>query len=221
MKRLFLVLTVLLVSCALTVSAERGAKKAHKQKQGKEVKENTLFGGNYIYIEFVKNADKEHPLVFDALTTQDTLYADFTDIDSFVRSIYKSAAYVPVSDAGYREVYNKVFGNHSNDVSEDSAYDVSEDCAYFINQFNLESKYVELCGSFTLFSGERINYSYFYVSGIFMEMDKDKFWKVAATSNGLTDPTMVNNIIMPVSIIRYKMKETPFDILPDFVRNSR
>lgn len=169
----------------------------HAQKSSQPLR-----ASDYTYVEFTTNLDgKQYPLVFAAATEQDTITVNLTNIQLFINSVYASCPYVPITNNAYEKCYGLVFG-HSEDTFSD--------CQAFINEFNLAFKQLEQKGYVTLLTGEKIHYACFRIRGVFLETDKETFWKETLSSIGIPDSSSVHKIIVPVAISNYKKRSIFF-----------
>ena len=169
----------------------------HAQKSSQPLR-----ASDYTYVEFTTNLDgKQYPLVFAAATEQDTITVNLTNIQLFINSVYASCPYVPITNNAYEKCYGLVFG-HSEDTYSD--------CQSFINEFNLAFKQLEQKGYVTLLTGEKIHYAYFRIRGVFLETDKETFWKETLSSIGIPDSSSIHKIIVPIAISNYKKRRVFF-----------
>jgi hypothetical protein len=169
----------------------------HAQKSSQ-----SLRASDYTYVEFTTNLDgKQYPLVFAAATEQDAITVNLTNIQLFINSVYASCPYVPITNNAYEKCYGLVFG-HSEDTFSD--------CQAFINEFNLAFKQLEQKGYVTLLTGEKIHYACFRIRGVFLETDKETFWKETLSSIGISDSSSIHKIIVPIAISNYKKRSVFF-----------
>ena len=169
----------------------------HAQKSSQPLR-----ASDYTYVEFTTNLDgKQYPLVFAAATEQDTITVNLTNIQLFINSVYASCPYVPITNNAYEKCYGLVFG-HSEDTYSD--------CQSFINEFNLAFKQLEQKGYVTLLTGEKIHYACFRIRGVFLETDKETFWKETLSSIGISDSSSIHKIIVPIAISNYKKRRVFF-----------
>lgn len=169
----------------------------HAQKNSQPLR-----ASDYTYVEFTTNLDgKQYPFVFAAATEQDTITVNLTNIQLFINSVYASCPYVPITNNAYEKCYGLAFG-HSEDTFSD--------CQAFISEFNLAFKQLEQKGYVTLLTGEKIHYAYFRIRGVFLETDKETFWKETLSSIGIPDSSSIHKIIVPIAISNYKKRRVFF-----------
>lgn len=70
-----------------------------------------LFGGEYTYIEFVATKPHQYPVCFAALSTKDTIKIDRSNLKAFIKSIYSTCVYTPISDMAYWKAFERVLGD--------------------------------------------------------------------------------------------------------------
>ena len=164
----------------------------HARKQG-----DSLFAGEYTYVEFIRPGNDIYPLVFAAAFKQDTITVNLASMDLFIKSIYSLAPCVPLSNSAYEKCYETIYGY---------SRDVFDDCALFINEFNCEFNRLKHKGYILLATGEKVYYYSCGIRGVFLVTNKDKFWHNAQSSMSILAPTYVDEIIVPIAVSNYKKR---------------
>lgn len=159
----------------------------------------SLYTGTYTYVEFtIRIKDQGYPIVFATIIDNDSIYTNQSNIELFLKSLYSINPFVPISNSAYQKAYMLAFGHESNTYNK---------CSLFISEFNSELLEKKHYKEFTLLTGEKVSCSYITLNGIFMVVDKESFWAETLNSLGVSDPTVVNNIVIPISIVDYIEKE--------------
>ena len=153
-----------------------------------------LFGGEYIYIEFVATKPHQYPVCFAALSTKDTIKIDRSNLKAFIKSIYSTCVYTPISDMAYWKAFERVFGRSQR------TYDC---CTFFICNFNENSKRQEKSVTIKLLTGEKITITYLRITGIFLSLDETFSPETISSIGPSADECGEGNFIVPISMVDY------------------
>lgn len=156
-----------------------------------------LFCGDYTYIQFRWESQNDYPILFDAIVKHDTIEVDMTDLDTFSKSLFSKALYVPTSESAYQRGLDILFG--SNEETFD--YGLS-----LVNMLGGQVENVQRQGVLSLLNGDYILYKYAEIRAGFVELDKNCDWRYTRTSIGIEDSSLVNRIVVPISIISIDKK---------------
>ena len=153
-----------------------------------------LFGGEYTYIEFVATKPHQYPVCFAALSTKDTIKIDRSNLKAFIKSIYSTCVYTPISDMAYWKAFERVFGRSQR------TYDC---CTFFICNFNENSKRQEKSVTIKLLTGEKITITYLRITGIFLSLDETFSPETISSIGPSADECGEGNFIVPISMVDY------------------
>ena len=155
-----------------------------------------LFGGDFTYIEFVVSKPHQYPVVFAAMTRQDTIKINKSNLDTFITSIYSVCKNTTVTDNAYHKGFEIVFGKSEQ---------IFNCCSLFISDFNENFNRLKKTVTIELQTGEKIIIRYFYITGIFLKLDEN-FYSETVSSIGLSTSKLKKTVIVPISIVGYYRK---------------
>ena len=153
-----------------------------------------LFGGEYTYIEFVATKPHQYPVCFAALSTKDTIKIDRSNLKAFIKSIYSTCVYTPISDMAYRKGFELVFGKSMR------TYNC---CTFFLCDFYENSKRHGQTMTIKLLTGEKITITYLRITGIFLSLDETFSPETISSIGPSADECGEGNFIVPISMVDY------------------
>lgn len=122
-----------------------------------------LFGETYTYMWFRISEKDSYPILFSALTKVDSLDVDLTDFDSFVKSVYSTCEFAPLSIISLDKAFKAVYENTMNTLFWRTG---------FGQGFAASTKKYKREISFKLQTGEEVSVTYCDVTGAFLRGDK-------------------------------------------------
>lgn len=153
-----------------------------------------LFGGEYTYIEFAATKSHQYPVFFAALSTKDTIKIDRSYLEAFIKSIYSTCVYTPVSDMAYRKGFELVFGRSMR------TYNC---CTFFLCDFYENSKRHGQTMTIKLLTGEKITITYLRITGIFLSLDETFNPETIISIGPSAAECGGGNFIVPISMVDY------------------
>lgn len=185
-KSLFIILCMLCRSFIICTAQ-------HTSSRAQNVNDK-LFGGEYTYIEFVATKPHQYPVCFAALSTKDTIKIDRSNLKAFIKSIYSTCVYTPISDMAYQKAFELVFGRSMR------TYNC---CTFFLCDFNQNSKRQEKSVTIKLLTGEKITITYLRITGIFLSLDETFNPETIISIGPSAAECGGGNFIVPISMIDY------------------
>ena len=153
-----------------------------------------LFGGEYTYIEFVATKPHQYPVCFAALSTKDTIKIDRSNLKAFIKSIYSTCVYTPISDMAYWKGFELVFGKSMR------TYNC---CTFFLGDFYENSKRHGQTMTIKLLTGEKITITYLRITGIFLSLDETFNPETIISIGPSAAECGGGNFIVPISMDDY------------------
>jgi len=163
-----------------------------------------LFCGEYTYIQIRAESPHDYSILFDAIVNQDTIYVDTSDIDTFTKSLFGQASYIPIAESAYQRGLEILFGSKEKNIG----YGLC-----LVNTLCDLLEEVQQEGVISLLNGDYILYKYAKIRAGFVELNKDYDWKYTKTSIGIEDTSIVNRIVVPISIIDINKKNVELSII--------
>lgn len=163
-----------------------------------------LFCGEYTYIQIRAESPHDYSILFDAVVNQDTIYVDTSDINTFTKSLFLQASYIPIAESAYQRGLEILFGSNEKNIG----YGL-----YLINMLNNQLEEVQQKGVISLLNGDYILYKYAKIRAGFVELNKSRDWKYTRTSIGIEDSSIVNRMVIPISVIDVNKVEAEIIIM--------
>ena len=187
MKKYVFILLCMLCCSFIICTAQHASSRAQNFN-------DKLFGGEYTYIEFVATKPHLYPVCFAALSTKDTIKIDRSNLKAFIKSIYSTCVYTPISDLAYRKAFERVFGRSLR------TYDC---CTFFIGNFYENSKRYGQTMTIKLLTGEKIIITYLRITGIFLSLDETFNPETIISIGPSAAECGGGNFIVPISMVDY------------------
>lgn len=169
-----------------------------------QVVDHKLFCGEYTYIQIRAESPRDYPILFDAIVNQDTIYVDISDINTFTKSLFLQAAYIPIAESAYQRGIEILFGSGEKIFG----YGLC-----LANMLGSQLEESQRKGVISLLNGDYILYKYAKIRAGFVELNKSCDWKYTKSSIGIEDSSIVNRVVIPISVIDVNKVETEISII--------
>lgn len=114
------------------------------------------------------------------------------------------ASYIPIAESAYQRGLEILFGSNEKNIG----YGLC-----LINMLNNQLEEVQQKGVISLLNGDYILYKYAKIRAGFVELNKSRDWKYTRTSIGIEDSSIVNRMVIPISVIDVNKVEAEIIIM--------